>query len=76
MMQRKVRQFIMKHYIIWLKSGECITGDITDDVAKTLAIDSKRVLRFSDNEGTVSVKRNRIEAIALNDAIKTNKCGF
>jgi hypothetical protein len=66
----------MKHYIIWLMSGETISGDIADELAESIAIDGRRVLRFSDTEGTVSVKRNRIEAIAINNVVETSKCGF
>lgn len=66
----------MKHYIIWLKSGETISGDIADELAESITLDSKRVLRFSDTEGTVEVKRNRIEAIGINNIVKTRRCGF
>ncbi|HWT74321.1 MAG TPA: hypothetical protein VN258_06340 [Mobilitalea sp.] len=66
----------MKHYIIWLKSGECITGDISDETVNRLCLDGKSVLKFEDTEGSIVVKRNRIEAIGINNAIETNKCGF
>lgn len=66
----------MKHYIIWLKSGECIDGNIADEVAKSLTLDGKRILKFSDTDGSVAVKRNRIEAIGINNVNETRKCGF
>jgi len=66
----------MKHYVIWLKSGECISGDIPDKVENTITLDGRNVLRFTDIDGTVTIKRNRIEAIAINNVVETCKCGF
>jgi hypothetical protein len=64
----------MKEYIIWLKSGECIKGTIEDE--GVLFRKGLFNLKFSDTEGTVTIKRHRIEAIAVNNIIETNKCGF
>lgn len=64
----------MKDYIIWLKSGECVKGTINDK--RKLLRRGIFNLKFSDTEGTVIIKRNRIEAIAINNVIETSKCGF
>lgn len=68
----------MKKYIIWLRSGECIEGTVEDDIANKLILDSKRFsrLKFKDSEGYASVKRSRIEAIAIIDVVEANRCGF
>jgi hypothetical protein len=65
----------MKDYTIWLKSGECITGTVNDDVAIMLN-ESHKILgriRFKDNDGFVSVKASRIEAIGINFIKDSNK---
>ena len=65
----------MKDYTIWLKSGECITGTVNDDVAIMLN-ESRKILgriRFKDNDGFVSVKASRIEAIGINFIKDSNK---
>jgi hypothetical protein len=59
-----------------LKSGECITGDVSEEAAINITLDGRRVLRFFDCEGFIEVKRNRIEAIGLNDIAEIRKCGF
>lgn len=64
----------MKHYLIWLKSGEVVQGDIEDE--KPILKYTPFILRFTDSEGTVTIKRHRIEAIAINDIVTTNRCGF
>lgn len=64
----------MKEYIIWLKSGEVVKGIIEDE--KPILRHTPFILRFTDTEGTVTIKRHRIEAIAINDIVTTNRCGF
>jgi len=70
---------MMKEYIIWLKSGECISGTVNEDVAIMLNENRKIVgrIRFKDTDGFVSVKASRIEAIGINFVADNNKkCGF
>lgn len=71
---------MMKDYIIWLDSGECITGTVTDEIAGYILeiwnnASAKRI-DFEDTQGHASVKKDKIEAIAINNIVETNKIGF
>ena len=71
----------MDEYIIWLKSGECITGiALETDLKPIIAFGRKKIrskyISFSDNEGTVMVRTASIDAVGITPIKETSKCGF
>lgn len=71
----------MNDYIIWLKSGECISGTAKEEIIRQLQeqfvnshIDER--ISFSDADGIVVVDLNQVEAIAVNKQPAINKVGF
>lgn len=70
----------MKSYIVFLKSGDEIYGDIEDQEAGRLEKCFKRRIRgiqkFQDAEGVFLLKMSEVSAIALNDASSSHKVGF
>lgn len=70
----------MKDYIIWLTSGETISGTMTDEEADRLknwlVTNPHEPQEFVDTEGSFIVRPERIEAIAVNMVIEHNTLGF
>lgn len=72
----------MKDYLIWLKSGETINGTAKEDIIKMLQcrfkdhIGGKEIISFADEDGTVVLDIDRIEAVAINKYVENNKVGF
>ncbi len=71
----------MKDYIIWLKSGECITGTAEESVILQLQERFKdcvggEKISFLDEDGKMVVALDRIEAIAINKQPEATKLGF
>lgn len=62
----------MVDYIIWLKNGNCISGMADADVMEKVQNifgeydDDDRAIGFEDEKGTVYIKLNRIDVIAIN----------
>lgn len=72
----------MLDYIIWLKSGECITGIAKKEVVEELQnlfVNTKEInekILFKDLDGVAAIDLSRVEAIAANMQLETNKLGF
>lgn len=72
----------MKDYLIWLKSGETISGTAKEDIIKMLQdrfkdhAKGKNIISFPDEDGTVVLDIDRIEAIAINKCCENNQVGF
>lgn len=70
----------MKDYIIWLKSGETISGVAEERIIKQLqsefAKDCEEKAIFVDQDGEVVIDLNQVEAIAINKQPDANKLGF
>lgn len=75
----------MEDYIIWLKSGECITGTAKEDVIKILQdtfinfTEKNEKFSFADEDGRVVLKLSRIEAIGItkrNEEKHAKQAGF
>lgn len=73
----------MKAYLIWLKSGSCLEGEMTEEEAKRLINEYKNInytpfpSGYKDKEGMVYIKFHDVEAIAINDIKEDNcKMGF
>lgn len=72
----------MKDYIIWMKSGECISGTAKEETISDMQYrfgnyqDEDIKLMFTDEDGTVVVDLSRVEAIAINKQSAINKIGF
>lgn len=70
----------MKDYIIWLRSGECISGTADEEALKKLqdkyesSFDGK--IAFEDMDGSLVVDLTKVEAIAINNQPIPNKIGF
>lgn len=67
-------------YIVWLKSGECISG-----TAEEKAIDALNdgwvnekfdFFCLTDDDGTVYIKLSEVEAVAKNHTENMAECGF
>lgn len=67
----------MKKYLIWLKSGSCISGAITDWEAEKLLEKFNRPQTnhhtIKDTEGTLVVDIREIAAIGLNNIPKEDE---
>lgn len=69
----------MKEYMIWLKSGQCIEGEIEEDKAEKLLNtfktfpESNSPYIFTDSNGTVYLRLSEINGIAINDMPQINK---
>ncbi|AND84263.1 hypothetical protein GTH52_07110 [Clostridium tyrobutyricum] len=72
----------MKDYLIWLKSGESISGTAKKDILEMLKDrfkdhkEEREIISFPDEEGGVILDMDRVEAIAINKCIENNKAGF
>lgn len=70
----------MKDYIIWLKSGETISGtakeETISELQKCFSLDSEEKVFFVDSDGAMAIDLSRVEAIAINKLPETNKLGF
>lgn len=71
----------MKDYVIWLKSGECISGSVQEEIISHLqerfkdCMNSEKV-SFSDEDGIVIIDLYSIDAIAINKQPSSYKLGF
>ena len=69
----------MKDYLIWLESGNCIEGTISNETAANLKVvfsensQKDRMIGFNDNDGEIMVRRRSIVAIGLNNQYRTVK---
>lgn len=70
----------MKDYIIWLKSGETISGtaeeETINNLQKCFSLDSEEKVFFTDSDGAMAIDLSRVEAIAINKQPESNKLGF
>jgi hypothetical protein len=75
----------MKEYLIWLKSGACIIGEMEPEEVERLKNEYKfdsystSVREFKDKEGILLITFSTIHAISINDKEETkenNKVGF
>lgn len=70
----------MKDYIIWLRSGECITGTVKEDVIQDVKqkFDAKKeqIIEFDDIDGHVAVSNDEIEAVGINKHLENKAYGF
>lgn len=73
----------MKDYLIWLKSGETISGTADEDTIKWLQkrfedreYELEKIISFDDEDGTVALDVDRIEAITINKCLEDKKVGF
>ncbi|NLW89998.1 MAG: hypothetical protein GXY34_00130 [Syntrophomonadaceae bacterium] len=70
----------MKDYIIWLKSGETISGTMADEEVERLKQWVKSIPQepgeFNDNEGSLVIMPERVEAVAINDTIVMKQIGY
>lgn len=65
---------------MWLKSGETISGTMTNEEAIRLKQWAKSLSQepeeFNDTDGLVIIRPERVEAVAINDSIELRKIGF
>lgn len=73
----------MKEYLIWLKSGACINGEMEDAEADRLKKEytfdsySTSVREYKDTDGTLLITFSIIHAISINNFNEGNKkAGF
>jgi hypothetical protein len=72
----------LKDYIIWFKSGQCISGTAKEDILTMLKgmfkdhKEGKEVISFPDMEGETYIDLDRIEAIGINDQFEEKQAGF
>lgn len=70
----------MKDYIIWLDSGECLTGTVNERneglIKEAFTKKAYGLLTFDDAEGTAHVAISKIQAICFNNTQEGSKCGF
>ena len=70
----------MKEYIIWLDSGECVTGTVDEEneslIKEAFVKKAFGLMTFSDTEGTVYVAMSNMQAICFNNTQEGSKCGF
>ena len=72
----------MKDYIIWLKSGETVTGSVKEDIIDSLkdrfinSSGEKEILSFNDEEGEVTLDLSRVEVIVINKQYTNKSVGF
>ena len=71
-----------KDYIIWLKSGECITGTIEESIIYDLhdrfknSTGEMEKVSFSDEDGRVVLDLSKVEAIGINKHCENEHVGF
>lgn len=70
----------MKSYLIWLKNGECIKGEMEDGEANILLTlfekECNKRKRINDNTGVACIDFKEVAAIAVNDVINNNPLGY
>lgn len=73
----------MKDYLIWIKSGETISGTADEDTIKWLQkrfenreYELEKIISFDDEDGTVALDVDRIEAITINKCYENKQVGF
>lgn len=73
----------MKDYLIWIKSGETISGTADEDTIKWLQkrfenreYELEKIISFDDEDGTVALDVDRIEAITINKCCENKQVGF
>jgi hypothetical protein len=70
----------MKDYIIWLKSGECVSGTAKEEdimkLQEEFSTDGEGKVFFKDEDGIIVIDFSRVEAIAINKRNECNKMGF
>lgn len=73
----------MKDYLIWLKSGETISGTANENTIEWLQnrfknreYELEEIISFDDEDGTVFLDMNKVEAIAINKCCEDRKAGF
>ena len=65
-----------------MKSGECINGTAKEDILKMLQdrfkdyTKGKNIISFPDEDGTVVLDIDRIEAVAVTKCFEDRKAGF
>lgn len=57
----------MKDYTIWLKGGQVIYGTCEDGTARRISNMPKRIMKFTDSDGDVVIRRDAIHAIAVSE---------
>lgn len=72
----------MKDYIIWLKSGECISGSIEEGIINNLqnrfkdsTVEHEKI-SYSDEDGNVVLDLSEVEVIAINKQYTNKSVGF
>lgn len=79
---KNMRGETLKDYIIWLKSGECITGTVKENIINDLqdrfkdSIGETEKISFNDEDGKVVVDLSRVEAIGINKCYENKEVGF
>ncbi|MFL0197284.1 hypothetical protein ACJDU8_17215 [Clostridium sp. WILCCON 0269] len=73
----------MKDYLIWLKSGENICGTAKEDTAEWLLdkfknreYELEKIISFDDEDGTISLDMDRIEAVSIMACCENKQVGF
>ncbi|WLD27652.1 hypothetical protein CDIFMA2_15340 [Clostridioides difficile] len=73
----------MKEYVIWFKSGNCVSGIADEDVADKLMqdfieadSDCKNLKGYLDEDGTTIIDLSQIEAISINNCSENDNIGF
>jgi hypothetical protein len=72
----------MKDYLIWLKSGETISGTAKEDIIKMLQdrfkdhAKGKNIISFPDEDGIVSLDIDRVEAVSIMKCCEDKQAGF
>lgn len=70
----------MKDYIIWLKSGQTITGTIfeeeIDKLQKWALSAPDTPGEFRDTDGAIFIAPGQLAALSINEPEQTSKIGF
>ncbi|EIS9525885.1 hypothetical protein L0775_003873 [Clostridioides difficile] len=73
----------MKEYVIWFKSGNCVSGIVDEDVTDKLMkdfmeadSDCRYLKGYLDEDGTTIIDLSQIEAISINNCNENNNIGF
>ncbi|EIS9402000.1 TPA: hypothetical protein UN993_003606 [Clostridioides difficile] len=73
----------MKEYVIWFKSGNCVSGTTDEYVSDKLMkdfmgadSDCRNLKGYLDEDGTTIIDLSQIEAISINNCNENNNIGF
>lgn len=73
----------MKEYVIWFKSGNCVSGITDEYIADKLMqdfieadSDCRDLKGHLDEDGTTTIDLSQIEAISINNCSDNNNIGF